>query len=129
MSDYSDYVFIVHGKLVTHYQVIDPGECFKFYKFDSPSIYAIKKSDFDETKIEAWRYFPDKNIESEPTAIRSNITLESYDTVAGTDPLEKVVTVLKIVSLSETGFEIKKSKIIYSYIDGSSEEKIFQKQD
>ena len=60
----------------------------------------------------------------------SNINIDStYGPISPNDPLESVKVILEIISLEESNFNIQKSKVIYSYKDGTSEEKSVYSQD
>jgi len=130
INDYPNYVFLLHGIPSPSYEIIDSGQCFSFYKLSMTSLYAIQKTNFNEQELKGGNYTDIRNyFENDPRVIHSNIQLNSYGAVPENDPLNKVVTVLKIVSLNENNLVIQKSKIIYTYTDGTSEEKTFQSQD
>jgi len=128
MDEYDDYVFILYGRIIG-YHIIEPDESFNFYKFGEPWIYAVKSVDFDESEIEnesTWKdYF-----ESNPKFIKSDITLHSiYDIVPKNNPLISAYIALEIVSLDENQLTIEKSKVTYTYTDGTTEEKPIISQD
>lgn len=129
MDEYDDYAFILYG-IVIGYQIIEPDESFDFYKFGQPWIYAVKSVDFDESEIgeneSTWKdYF-----ETNPKFIKSDIQLRSiYDIVPKNDPLNSAYIALEIVSLDENQLTIEKSKVIYTYTDGTTEEKSIISQD
>jgi len=129
INDYSDYVFLIHGNPSPTYEIINSSK-FSFYKLSQISIYAVKKSNFNEEDLkdksdaEIQDYF-----KNNPEVIHSNLELDGlYGTVKIDNPLDSAVTILRIVSLNESELEIEKSKIIYVYKDGSLEEKIFKNQ-
>lgn len=130
LGDYPDYLFLLHGKPLPTYELIKAGEPFSIYKLGAASIYAIKKSDFDELELsentppESEKFFQDN-----PKLISSDLKLKSHPTVAKDDPLEKAVTYLRIDSLKENEFKIVKTKVVYTYEDGASEEKTFKSDD
>jgi len=130
IDDYPDYVFLLHGEPMLSYEIINPGECFSFYKLGTVSIYAVKEYNFNEDELKGKDYREVQNyFTGDPRVISSDIQLTSYGTVPENDPLEKAATILEITSLDENNLEIQKSKIIYTYTDGTSEEKDFQLQD
>lgn len=129
INDYSDYVFLIHGNPSPMYEIINSSK-FSFYKLSHVSIYAVRRSYFnedylkDKSDAEIQEYF-----QNNPEVIHSNIELDGlYGTVKMDNPLDTAVTILKVVSLNDNELEIEKSKIIYVYNDGSLEEKIFKKQ-
>ena len=61
--------------------------------------------------------------------LKSNIKLGSYPLPNSNDPLNKVVTFIDIKELNENNFVIEQSKIVFTYEDGTSEEKNFISQD
>jgi hypothetical protein len=129
INNYSDYVFLRYEMPLTSLQIINPGDCFNFYKYNKVYIYAIKISDFNAEILHATQKDvsslprPDiKNSIEKSQAISSNVILRDYEIVPENDPLEKVVTVLEIVSINENGFEIRRSKMIRTYTDGKSME-------
>lgn len=132
MEDYPDYVFLLHGKPMMDYKIVEPDECFSFYKFTTVSIYAVEKSKFNENELKEKNYTEIENyFTNNPNVIPSDIQLGSYSyrTVKENDPLEKAVTTLQIISLTGNNLHVQKSKITYTYTDGTFEEKPFQVQD
>ena len=122
INDYPDYVFVFKG--VTDYGIINQRDCFNFYKNGLASIYAIQKTEFDKNELN--REFFKRNSSK---LIKSNIQLNAFGLVQKDDPLQKVVITLDILSLSKNNFDIQKSKVTYTYADGTSEEKVFQSQE
>lgn len=123
MNNYPDYVFICNEERVARHEIINQGDCFNFYKFGLPSIYAIKKSKFNENELNE-EFFEENN----PKLIKSDLQLDAFGPVQENDPLQKAVITLDILSLNKSNFDVQKSKVIYTYTDGTSEEKIFQSQ-
>lgn len=123
VNDYPDYVFIYNDERVSGHGIINDGDCFNFYKLGLTSIYAIKKSDFNEGELNR-EYFSENNTK----LIRSNLQVSAFGSVKSSDPLEKAVVTLKVNSLSGDNLEIQKDKITYTYKDGTSEVKVFSDQ-
>lgn len=124
INDYPDYVLVFHDERAKDYGMINQGDCFSFYKIGLTRIYAIKKAEFNEGELNR-DFFEENNSK----LIRSNIQLNAFSPVQENDPLQKAAITLDIQSLSENNFEIKKSKITYTYTDGTTEEKVFQSQE
>lgn len=124
INDYPDYVFVFNEERVTGHKVVNQGDCFGFYKIGLTSIYAIKKTGFNESELNR-EFFEENN----PKLIKSNIQLNAFGSVEENDPLQKAVITLDIQSLSENNFNIQKSKVTYTYTDGTTEEKVFQSQE
>lgn len=124
INDYPNYVFVFNEERVTGHEVINQGDCFSFYKIGLTSIYAIPKAEFNENELNS-KFFKKNN----PKLIKSDIQLNAFGSVRENDPLQKAVITLDIQSLSESNFDIQKSKVAYTYIDGTSEEKVFQSQE
>lgn len=124
INNYPNYVFVFNEERVTGHKVINQGDCFSFYKIGLTSIYAIPKAKFDESELSG-EFFEENN----PKLIKSNIQLNAFGSVQENDPLQKAVITLDIKSLSESSFDIQKSKVTYTYTDGTSEEKVFQSQE
>lgn len=124
INSYPDYVFVFNEERVTGPKVINQGDCFDFYKIGLTSIYAIKKSEFNEGELNK-EFFK----KGSPKLIKSNLQLSAFASVKENDPLENIVITLDITSLSQSKFDVKKSKITYTYNDGTSEVKVFQTQD
>ena len=121
IDNYSEYTFImyINVPLPTH-EIIKQGECVDFYKLSSPRVFAIKSSDFDESKIDSENeqtYF-----ESNFDLIPSDVEIDATDPVKKSDCREKVVEVFEVVSLSDDGFEMRKAKTITTFTDGTTEE-------
>jgi len=129
IGDYPDYVFIITGHVIG-YEIVKE-DCFTFYKNAQPYIYAIAKNEFNETELSGLLSEGVENLNNylEQNFPKSDITLEAFGTVPEDDPLKDVVITLQIRSLDENTFDVDKSMITYTYADGTSEEKVFQRQD
>src|SRR3989338_5170271 len=115
IDKYPDYVFLIHDTETSGFtDEITPGECFSFYKFGKPWIFAVKKSDYVEEEARGDEFF-----ESEKS-IPSGFQLSGRGSTSIFDPLEKVTTLLEIVSLDDKKLEIKKLKEINTYTGGIS---------
>lgn len=114
IQNYPDYVFLFHGTPSPPYEIINSSE-FSFYKLSKVSIYAIKKSDFNENELKNMDSQDLENFfKNDPRVIMSNIELQgSYKSVDITNPLEKALVVLNITSLNGNKMEIKKAKVIH----------------
>jgi hypothetical protein len=124
ISDYPNYVFVFNEERVTGHGVIHQGDCFSFYKNGLTSIYAIPKTEFNESELNR-KFFEENN----PKLIKSNIHLNSFGSVKENDSLQKAVVTLDIQSLNKRNFDIQKSKVTYTYTGGTSEEKVFRSQE
>ncbi|MBT3814739.1 hypothetical protein HOE37_00095 [Candidatus Woesearchaeota archaeon] len=131
IADYPDHVFILYGEIGTR-EILEPGQEVHFYKYSSPYIYAIKKTDFDLKNFEQLKegdYKVMENyFETNPDLIKSDLQLTNYGMVSEFDPLDKAKDVLKIKLLDENNLLIVKDKVIYTYEDGTSEEKVYGQQ-
>jgi hypothetical protein len=129
VSDFPDYVFVAYfQEPVGGHAVIGAGKCVSFYKFGNPKIYAIKKSDFNTNAIGKDRDQEKDYFTNNPKLIPSELTIRSVGNVKVSNPLEKVVDVIKIVSLSETKLVLIKSKVFYTYTNGTIEERPYLDQ-
>jgi len=129
LDKYPDYVFIAHGIPSPSFEIINSSQ-FSFYKHSTVSIYAIKKSDFNENQIKNMDDSEIENFLNNSKIISSDIKLEgSFGTVAINDPLDEALLELEITSVNGTKMTIKKSKIIYIYSDGSIQEELIKNQD
>lgn len=127
IDKYPDYVFLIHGTPSPTCEIINSRE-FSFYKLSTVSIYAIKKSNFNGTELSGNANF-DNYFKSNPDIIKSNIKLDgSYKQVNINDPLEKAHVILDITSINGSKMEINKSKIVFTYTDGTSQEETFKNQ-
>lgn len=126
IDNYPDYVFLAHGNPSPIVEIVNSSE-FSFYKFSTVSIYAIKKSDFNENELKNMDEEELENFfKNDPRVIRSDIELQgSYKNVIIADPLDKALVVLEVKSIKENKLEIKKSKVVYEYVDGTKEEEKF----
>ena len=123
LNMYDDYEFFLYGNIVG-YQKIIANKSISFYKFGYPSIYAVKLNEFLEISIDNYENIPDGLLENYSSVIKSNIALTSiYGKVPKNDPLKSVHIILTIISIDENCLNINKSKIIFSYTDGTTEEK------
>lgn len=127
IDKYPDYVFLIHGTPSPTYEIINSSE-FSFYKLSTVSVYAIKKTNFNETELSGSANF-DSYFKNNPDIIKSNIKLDgSYKQVNINDPLEKAHVILDITSINGSTMEINKSKVIFTYTDGTSQEERFKNQ-
>ena len=129
INNFPMYVFLLHGSPSPPYEILNTIE-FSFYKLSTASIYAVKRSVFNtdilnqnnQSAVEV--YFNNNS-----NVIHSNLELEgSYGTVNTNYnyQLNGALIVLEIVEVNDTALEIKKSKIIFSFTDGSTQEKTFE---
>ena len=119
MQDYQEYEWGHYNSLIG-VASINQGECFKFSKMGEVSIYAIKKTEIGENQLDY--YFITQNKDNLAMA---NTQLTAYGVVDEDDPLTKAETTLHINLLEGTKLDIQKTKVSYTYSDGTSEEKAF----
>ncbi len=99
------------------------------------TIYAITTDDFTknvdivegDSSDDTFKLPDDKTLSN--FIIKSGIKLNPISIVAKNDPLEKAIDVFEITKLDNKNFELKKSKVIYVYTDGTSEEKPYVSQE
>jgi hypothetical protein len=123
INDYPDYVFVYNDERVTGHGIVGQGDCFQFYKLGLTTIYAINKSEFNDSELNR-EFFEGNN----PKLIKSDLQLEGFGAVQESDPLKEMVITLNIVSLNHDYLDIQKSKLTYIYSDGAKEEKYFPNQ-
>lgn len=129
MYDYAGYVFLAHSQgPMDGYKIMVQGTSASFYKFSTPTVYAIEKNKFNEADVgitpeEIKTYFENNN-----DLIPSGIEMDIISTVPDTDPTNSILDVLEIKSLDADGFELVKSKVVYTYTDGSTEERLYENQ-
>lgn len=129
IKDYPEYVFLSYfQEPVGGHKVINQGDCVSFYKFSNPTIYAIKKSDFNENEIGSSDEEEKNYFQNNKKLIASGLSIKSIGSVKVSDPRQKIVDVYKIESLDSASLKISPLKVIYTYTDGTSEEKIYQSQ-
>lgn len=121
INSYTNYVFLLHGNPSPSFMVLDSTD-FNFYKLSTASIYAVKKSYFNQTKLEKMTSKQlDNYFTNNTNVIASNIKLKGgYGSVNLTNSLNKVVIQLEITSLNQNNLEIKKTRAKYFYTDGST---------
>ncbi|MCX6817613.1 MAG: hypothetical protein NTU57_02025 [Candidatus Aenigmarchaeota archaeon] len=133
-NDFPDYTFVVHYTFaMENYQVVRGNECMHFYKFNKPKIYAVKKSLFNEVPLISIMNSDNHSklteyIANDKNFISSDVEIESISQIVDTDPSKKIVDELKIISIENDMLEIEKSKTIYTYTDGTTEEKTYVTQ-
>jgi hypothetical protein len=129
IKDYPEYVFLSYfQEPVGGHKVINQGDCVSFYKFSNPTIYAIKKSDFNENEIGSTDEEEKNYFQNNKNLIASGLSIKSVGSVKISDPRQEVIDVYKIESLDSTSLKIIPLKVIYKYTDGTSEEKIYPSQ-
>jgi hypothetical protein len=121
------YVFLLQGNPSPQYEILNASE-FSFYKLSTASIYAVKRSSFNsDTLNQNNQSAVEDFFKNNSNVIHSNLELEgSYGTVDQNNQLNGALIVLEIVSVNDTALEIEKSKIIFSFTDGSTQEKAFK---
>jgi hypothetical protein len=127
INNFPMYVFLLHGSPSPPYEILNASE-FSFYKLSTASIYAVKRSTFNKDVLNQNNQSAvDNYFNNNSNVIPSNLELEgSYGTVDTNNQLNGALIVLEIVSINDTSLEIKKSKIIFSFIDGTTQEKTFK---
>lgn len=129
IDDYPEYVFLAHGIPDPPFEVLNSSE-FSFYKLSTVSLYAIPKSKINEGKFnniddEELQNFFKNNQNIIPSDIELN---GSYGQVGIDNPLDNVLIELEITSITDNKMNIKKSKVIYTYSDGSTQEEVITDQ-
>jgi hypothetical protein len=129
IQNYPDYVFLIHGNPSPSLEIINSNE-FTFYKFSTVSIYAISKTNFNENELKNMNESKAQNfIKTQPNIIKSDIILQkSSKTVNINNPLEKILITLNINSIDNETMNVTKSKVTYTYNDGSVQEETFKDQ-
>ncbi len=129
INDYPDYVFLIQGNPTPRFMVLNSSE-FHFYKFSTVSIYAIRKSDFNQGALENMSDVEIRNyFTTNSEVMNSHLELEgTYATVEMYNSLEKVLVELEITNLNSTNFEIKKTRAKFYYSTGEIKTANFQNQ-
>jgi hypothetical protein len=127
INSYPNYVFLLHGNPSPSYEILNSSE-FSFYKLSTASIYAVKQSKFNQKILNQNNQTAvDNYFKDDANVIHSSLVLDgSYGTVDQNNQLNGALIVLEIVSLNDTTLELKKSKIIFSFTDGSTHGKAFK---
>ncbi|MGC9516259.1 MAG: hypothetical protein ACP5C3_01015 [Methanomicrobiales archaeon] len=128
INDFPDYIFLLRGTPSPNIQIINSSE-FSFYKLSSATIYAIKKTDFNQNIVNGTSEEVEAFFQNNNQLIKSNITLDgSFGNVKISNPLKEATIILEIEELNSTNLEIKKSKIVYTFEDGSKQDEIINNQ-
>lgn len=130
IDDYPEYIFLAHGVPSPSLEIITSKE-FSFYKLSAVSIYAVKKSDLNEEELNNMNDLELQNFfNNNSKLISSDIQFDgSYGNVGMDNPLDNVLLELEITSINDNKMNIKKSKVIYTYSDGSTQEELIKNQD
>ncbi|GAB4311077.1 MAG: hypothetical protein Kow0019_09370 [Methanobacteriaceae archaeon] len=128
INDYPNYVFLLRGVPYPDIQIINSSK-FSFYKLSNVSIYAIKRDDFDASILNKSPEEIQSFFENNSKLIKSDISLEgSYGDVKIENPLKEATIILEIKDINSTDLIIEKSKIIYTFEDGSQQEETIEDQ-
>ena len=128
INDYPEYVFLLRGVPYPDIQIINSSE-FSFYKLSNVSIYAIKRNDFDASILNKSPEEIESFFEKNSNLIKSDISLEgSYGDVKIENPLKEATIILEIKNINSTNLLIEKSKILYTFEDGSQQEEAIKDQ-
>lgn len=127
-GEYPDYIFLINGNPSPSLEIVNSNP-FTFYKLSTVSIYALPKSSFNGDEINSMNQDQlDNFYKNNPNLIKSNVVLQgSSKTVNINNPLDKMLITLHIDSINKS-MDIKKSKVIYTYNDGSNDEESFTHQ-
>lgn len=126
INNFPYYVFLLHGTPSPNYEILNASE-FSLYKLSTASIYAVKRSTFNKNILtQANESAVDEYFNNNSDVIHSNLQLEGgYGNVDSNNQLENATIILEIETINDTSLEIKKSKIIYGFTDGSTQEQVF----
>jgi hypothetical protein len=120
---FEDYGFLLFGYL-SGFQHLKTNTTFDFYKYECAKIYAIFKGNFSKYDFVNNESLWDDFFNNNTDAIKSDLVLySSYGRVPKNDPIKSAHIILTIVSLDEDSLDIDKTKIIFTYNDGTKEEK------
>jgi len=123
-GEYPDYLFIAFPLSMSGgYAVMKPGDCVSFYKFASPSLYAVKRDAFNETAAGEGGQISSNYFSSDPGVIPSGIAIRGSATVAENSPVKSISTIYTITSVNPTRLGIIPARERYTYTDGRTEEK------
>jgi hypothetical protein len=127
INNFPMYVFLLHGSPSPPYEILNTSE-FSFYKLSTASIYAVKRSVFNTNILNQNNQSAVEDyFNNNSNVIHSNLELEgSYGNVDTDNQLNGALIVLEIVAVNDTALEMKKSKIIFNFTDGSTQEKTFE---
>lgn len=120
LNDYPDYVFLFYGRPVTGFGILKPDDCLSFYKLSQNTVYAVAKEDFDQSELETEA---DLYFQENPKLIPSGAELNPYSPISSGSSLTEVEIVWEIKGVNNEQLEIRKTKVIYTYKDGTTEEK------
>jgi hypothetical protein len=121
---FPDYLFIAFPLTMNgEYAIMEPGDCISFYKFASPSFYAVKRDTFNETAAAAGGRISATYFVSDPGVIPSHVYLRGASIVAENSPVTKIVTIFTITSVNATHLIIIPARERITYTDGRTEEK------
>lgn len=126
INDFPNYIFLLHGTPSPSHEILNSSE-FSFYKLSTASVYAVKKSNFNKEILDQQdNEAMDNYFNNNSNVLHSNLELSgSYGTLNETSNLNNAVIILEIVSVNDTSLLMKKSKIIFNFTDGTTQEKNF----
>jgi len=130
MDQYPDFVFLLFGGPLGNVQLLQSGQSFTFYKFAQPSVYAILESKYNASILQMNDTEQQLFFENNPDLVPSALVLTAvYTTVPEESPLKSSKVILTIAALNSSHFDLQKTKIIFTYTDGSTEEQAFASPD
>ncbi|MDD1653465.1 MAG: hypothetical protein LUQ64_02850 [Methanomicrobiales archaeon] len=122
-NDYPGYLFLVYPLWMSGgYGVMGPGNCTSFYKFATPSFYAVQADAFNETAASTEGSVSAAYFSGDPAVIPSGLSLHSISSVPVSSPVTALRTLYHINSVNSTGLEIVPVSVQYTYTDGKTEE-------
>ncbi len=131
LNDYPDYVFLTSSTIWGWEYASEVGSTGAFsggYKLDGFQLHAIKSEDLDrgmlksndsDDKIKAARkeYF-----ENNKNIVSSNLTLPVAASLEEALGLKSIDVFIEVNSINESALDISETKVVYSYLDGRTEE-------
>ena len=121
-ADYPDYTILAIGIEPTLGPYAVVSGCGSFYKYSTIVLYAVRKTAFDPAAIPAEPSKQPAYFTVQPQFLRAPVRLRAMTTVDQRDPLQSVVDIVEIGSLTDQGFDARLARVRYSYTDGTSEQ-------
>jgi hypothetical protein len=121
LGDFPDYYIIVYfGMDRGGYKILEQGECLEIPEMGNPKLFAVKKMNFKEEDVGTGYYDEEKYFTTNQGLMHSGLDINRVRGVSLFDAREGIADILDVVSITNV-LEIKKSHVVYTYIDGSEE--------
>ncbi|MBD3313097.1 hypothetical protein GF345_01510 [Candidatus Woesearchaeota archaeon] len=110
MDEYPDYIFILDQRgAYNKYEMIVPGRCTSFYKFNTGTIYALSKD--NQAILSGIRREEPGIFEDSPAFIKSDVHIKTSPYVSILSSVKSITDQYTIISIDDDRLELEKTTV------------------